>query len=249
MAAGEYWQRKYAIFAHALSGGGIGIFYVSIFAAHSTFGLIDVYFATGLLLLISVTSAAVAVRYESMALAIIGILGAFSAPFILGAFSSTSAGGARVDSGIDLLAYILAVDIGVLALSTFRNWRWMILLGWAGSLLAYGGWYSQFGGDAGLLTAQLSLTLIFLTFVGATTLYHVIWRRTPKQTDLTLMTINGLSYFAISLGIMSDDLDLWMGAFSLTMALFYGVWPTLPCAAARRTPSSASSAWASPLCS
>ena len=222
LAAGEYWQRKYAIFAHALSGGGIGIFYVSIFAAHSTFGLIDVYFATGLLLLISVTSAAVAVRYESMALAIIGILGAFSAPFILGAFSSTSAGGARVDSGIDLLAYILAVDIGVLALSTFRNWRWMILLGWAGSLLAYGGWYSQFGGDAGLLTAQLSLTLIFLTFVGATTLYHVIWRRTPKQTDLTLMTINGLSYFAISLGIMSDDLDLWMGAFSLTMALFYG---------------------------
>ena len=222
LAAGEYWQRKYAIFAHALSGGGIGILYLSIFAAHSTFGLIDVYFATAILLLISVTSATVAVRYESMALAIIGILGAFAAPFFLGAFSSSSAGGARIDSGLDLLAYILAVDIGVLALSTFRNWRWMILLGWAGSLLAYGGWYAQFGGDAGLLTAQLSLTLIFLTFVGATTLYHVIWRRTPRQTDLTLMTINGLSYFAISLGIMSDDLDLWMGAFSLAMALFYG---------------------------
>ena len=220
LGAGEYWQRKYAIFAHALSGGGIGILYVSIFAAHSTFGLIDVYFATGLLLLISVTSAAVAVRYESMALAIIGILGAFAAPFFLGASSSTTAAG--VNSGLDLLAYIIVVDIGVLALSTFRNWRWMILLGWAGSLLAYGSWYSQFHWDAGLLTAQLSLTLIFLIFVGATTLYHIIWRRTPKQTDLALMTINGLSYFAISLGIMSDDLDLWMGAFSLTMALFYG---------------------------
>ena len=223
LAAGEYWQRKYAIFAHALSGGGIGILYLSIFAAHSTFGLIDVYAATGILLLISVASAAIAVRYESMALAIIGILGAFSAPFILGAFASSSAAGlARVDAGIDLLAYVIVVDIGVLALSTFRNWRWMIMLGWAGSLLAYGGWYEQFGGDAGLLTAQLSLTLIFLIFVGATTLYHVMWRRSPKATDLSLMTVNALSYFTISFGIMSEDLDLWMGAFSLAMALFYG---------------------------
>ncbi len=223
LAAGEYWQRRYAIFAQALSGGGIGILYLSIFAAHSTFGLIDVYLATGILLLISVTAAAIAIRYESRALAIIGILGAFSAPFILGAFSSSSVGDlARTDTGIDLLAYIIAVDVGVLALSAFRNWRWMVLLGWAGSLLAYGGWYEQFGGDAGLLTAQLSLTLIFLTFVGATTLYHVMLRRPPGATDRVFMTVNALSYFAISYGIMSEDLELWMGAFALVMALFYG---------------------------
>ena len=223
LAAGEHWQRRYPIFAQALSGGGIGILYLSIFAAHSTFGLIDVYLATGILLLISVTAAAIAIRYESRALAIIGILGAFSAPFILGAFSSSSVGDlARTDTGIDLLAYIIAVDVGVLALSAFRNWRWMVLLGWAGSLLAYGGWYEQFGGDAGLLTAQLSLTLIFLTFVGATTLYHVMLRRLPGTADRVFMTVNALSYFAISYGIMSEDLELWMGAFALVMALFYG---------------------------
>ena len=172
------------------------------------------------MLLISATSAAVAVRYESTALAIISIFGAFFAPFVLDAFASGPSG--TQELGIDLLVYIIIVDIGVLALSTFRNWRWMTILAWVGSLASYGGWYGQFGSDVGVLTAQLSLTLIFLTFVGATTLYHIIWRRAPKETDQALMMANALSYFAISFGIMSDDFDLWMGAFSLTIALFYG---------------------------
>jgi uncharacterized membrane protein len=223
LGAGEYWQRKYPILAQALSGGGIGILYLSLFAAHSIFGLIGVYVATGILLLISLTSAAVAIRYESTALAIISIFGAFLAPFILGAFSPESIDSlAGTDSGIDMLVYIMVVGIGVLALSTFRNWRWMTILAWVGSLASYGGWYAQFGSDAGILTAQLSLTLIFLTFVGATTLYHIIWRRAPKGVDQASMMANALSYFAISFGIMSDDFDLWMGAFSLTIALFYG---------------------------
>ena len=220
LGAGEYWQRKYPAFAQALSGGGIAILYLSIFAAHSIFDLIGVYVATGILLLISVTSAAIAVRYESRALAIISIFGAFLAPFILDAFASGASSTQR--SGIDLLAYIIVVDIGVVALSTFRNWRWMTILAWVGSLASYGGWYAQFGNDAGVLTAQLSLTLIFLTFVGATTLYHIIWRRAPEATDQGLMMANALSYFAISFGVMSDDFDLWMGAFSLAIALFYG---------------------------
>jgi uncharacterized membrane protein len=223
LGSGEYWQRKYPVFAQTLSGGGIAILYLSLFAAHSTFGLIGVYVATGILLLISVTSAAIAVRYESLALAIISIFGAFLTPFILGAFSPKLGNFlVRTDSGIDMLAYIIVVDIGVLALSTFRNWRWMTILAWVGSLASYGGWYGQFGSDAGVLTAQLSLTLIFLTFVGATTLYHIIWRRAPKRSDQALMTANSLSYFSISLGIMSGDFDLWMGAFSLAIALFYG---------------------------
>jgi uncharacterized membrane protein len=223
LGAGEYWQRKYPVFAQALSGGGIAILYLSIFAAHSTFGLIGVYVATGILLLISVTSAAIAVRYESLALAIISIFGAFLAPFLLSAFSPESVASlARTDSGIDMLVYIIVVDIGVLALSTFRNWRWVTILAWVGSLASYGGWYGQFGSDAGVLTAQLSLTLIFLTFVGATTLYHIIWRRAPKGSDQALMMANALSYFSISFGIMSDDFGLWMGAFSLAIALFYG---------------------------
>ncbi len=80
-----------------------------------------------------------------MALAIIGILGAFAAPFIIGITAPGGLGTAPGDQGIQLLVYILIVDVGVLVLSTFRNWRWFTLIALFSSLLAFAGWYGEFG--------------------------------------------------------------------------------------------------------
>ena len=77
LGAGEYWHKRYPAFAQALAGGGVALLYLSIFAAFAIFELIDLYPGIGLLFLISVASAALALRYESVAVAIIGIFGAF----------------------------------------------------------------------------------------------------------------------------------------------------------------------------
>jgi len=222
VGSGYYWRKKYPIFAQALSGGGIALLYLSIFAAFNIFHLIPFYLAVALLLLVSVGSATLAIRLNSMALAIIGIFGAFSAPFILGAAAPEVAGTVQAGQGVQLLVYIMVVGLGVLLLSTFRNWRWFILLALFGSLLAYAGWYTEFGDRASLLTAQLSLTILFLIFVGATSLFHIIWRRPVKGFDYTLMVINAAAYFGISYGLMWDELRGWMGGFTLLLALFYG---------------------------
>ena len=58
LIAGELLHRRYPIYAQALLGGGIAILYVSIFAAFSFYGLLDIYPAAGLLFLFSVTAAA-----------------------------------------------------------------------------------------------------------------------------------------------------------------------------------------------
>ena len=39
-----------------------------------------------------------------------------------------------------LLAYVLVLDVGVLALAGFRNWRWFTLLAWVGSLVLFAFW-------------------------------------------------------------------------------------------------------------
>ncbi|HEY78680.1 MAG TPA: DUF2339 domain-containing protein, partial [Dehalococcoidia bacterium] len=221
VGGGYYWQKKYPVFAQALSGGGIAILYLSVFAAFNIFQLIPFYPAVGLLLLISIGSAALSVRLNSMALAIIGIFGAFSAPFILG-IDRPIAGDIQAGQSVQLLIYIMVVDLGVLLLSTFRNWRWFTLLALFSSLTAYGLWHSELGYRASLLIQQSSLTVIFLIFVGATSLFHIIWRRPVKGADYTLMAINAAAYFGISYGIMWDELRAWMGGFTLLLALFYG---------------------------
>ena len=222
LGAGEYWQKRYPIYAQALAGGGIALLYLAMFAAFGIYDLIGLYPATAFLLLVSVASAALALRYNSPSLAVIGIAGGFSAPFILGGFSS----GARdtIGAGRDyqILVYTIVIALGVLALSTFRNWRWFTLLGLIGALSSFGAWHGRYGDDASLLTSQGSLTLIFLIFVGATTLFHVLWRRAPEGFDVVLTALNAAFYFGISYGLLWTNYRDWLGGFSILMALFYG---------------------------
>jgi len=222
LGLGYYWQKRYPILTQVLSGGGIAILYLSIFASFAIYDLVHFYVACAFLLLVSIASALLALRYNSMALAIIGILGAFIAPFILGAFGARVPEAGEAGRAIQLLAYILVVDIGVLILSTFRNWRWFTLLALFGSLIAFGVWYGEFERYIGVATAEIGITIIFLIFVGATTLFHIVWRRAPQAFDFTLMMINAAAYFGISLGLMWDAYRAWMGGFVFLIALFYG---------------------------
>ena len=64
---------------------------------------------------------------------------------------------------------------------------------------------------------------MFLIFVGATTLFHLAWRRVPQAFDYALMVLNASSYLGLSYLVMWDELRDWMGAFTLGLALFYGL--------------------------
>jgi hypothetical protein len=219
---GYYWRKRYPIMTQVLSGGGIAVLYLSIFASFATYHLISIYIAIMLLLIVSIISTVLALRYNSMALAIIGIFGAFFAPYILGAFSGRGPEEGTRGQAIQLLAYLIVVDIGVLLLSAFRNWRWFILLAFACSMITYGVWYGEFERQAGITIAEIGITIIFLSFVGATSLYYFIRRRTPQAFDYFLMVLNAAAYAAISLGLMWEDFRPWMGGFNLLLAIFYG---------------------------
>ncbi len=73
-----------------------------------------------------------------------------------------------------------------------------------------------------VLILGLLFTFIFLIFVMATSLFHLVWRRPAQAFDYGLMSANALAYFTISYNLMWDDLRVWMGSFSLLLALFYG---------------------------
>jgi uncharacterized membrane protein len=157
-----------------------------------------------------------------MGLAIFGIIGAFIAPIILGYSSAKGLKSADTGQAIQLMVYVFIVDIGVLVLSTFRNWRWFTLLALISSLIVFGGWYDRFGYNISLFASELSITIIFLIFIGATTLFHIIRRRPSNGFNYALMVINAAAYFGISYGLMWSHLRPWMGGFSFILAIFYG---------------------------
>ena len=212
LGGGEYSSRRYAAWARAVTGGGIAVLYLSIFAAFSLYQLVPALPALGASLLVTAAAAGLALRYESRAVAVLGIVGGFVAPLLLA--------GSLAEQWV-LLAYVLVLDLGVLALAAFRNWRWFTLLGLVGSLILFAFWKEEL--DPSLLLAQVGITVIFLIFVGATTLFHLFWRRSAGPLDYALMVVNAAAYFGISYLLLFEEIRDWMGGFTLLLAVFYGL--------------------------
>ena len=212
LGGGEYWSRRYAAWARAVTGGGIAVLYLSVFAAFSLYYLLPALATLGASLLVTTTAAGLALRYESRAVAVLGMVGGFVAPLLLAE--------SLAEQWV-LLTYVLVLDLGVLALAAFRNWRWFTLLGLVGSLILFGFWKEEL--DPSLLLAQVGITVIFLIFVGATTLFHLFWRRSAGPLDHALMVVNAAAYFGISYLLLFEKFRDWMGGFTLLLAVFYAL--------------------------
>ncbi len=213
LGVGEYTQRRFPLWSQPVTAGGAAILYLSIYAAFGLYALIRPDVAFLFLALVVAVVGLLALRYESIIIAVLGIIGAFLGPALLG----PDLPDARL-----MLVYILVVDLGILGVSTFRNWRWFNLLGWVGSYGLFAHWLDRFPGYEPLLV-QGALTGVFLIFAGATTLFHLLWRRVPRPLDMGLMAINGTGFFVLTVSILWEGHEIWFGLISLGMSLFYGL--------------------------
>ena len=163
IGAGEYFRRRYGVWAQTVTGGGIAILYLSVYGAFALYGLISTELAFGAFALITLAGALLSLRHEAAGVAVLSIFGGFATPLLLQE---------QLPDQRLLLAYVLVLDVGVLALAGFRNWRWFTLLAWAGSLILFAFWQQELEPSTEL--AQIGITVIFLVFAGATIAFHIV---------------------------------------------------------------------------
>ena len=105
---------KRPVFFLILQGGGVGLLYMSIFAAHK----LTVYFGAPLSLVLMTVlippTVILALFQNSQGLAVFGFMGGFSAPLLL----ASGAG-----NHLFLFAYYTILNAGVLAIGFFRTWK------------------------------------------------------------------------------------------------------------------------------
>ena len=213
MGAGEYYRTRYAVWAQTVAGGGLAILYLAIYGAFALYGLLSPVVAFGLFALITLAGVLQALRQESVGLAVLAIFGGFATPLLLQQ---------RLPDERLLLAYVLLLDMGVLALAGFRNWRWFTLLAWTGSLILFAFWLERLEPSTAL--AQIGITGIFLIFAGATIAFHVVRRQAAGVIDLALLTANAIAYLLISYGLIYDEYRSWMGGFTAALAASTCSW-------------------------
>ena len=116
---GWRFRLKRPVYFLILQGGGIGILYLAIFAAHKFTDYLGVPLSLALMTLLIPPTVILALFQNSHFLAMLGFLGGFAAPILL----STGGG-----NHLFLFIYYTILNAGVLAIGFFRNWKGLNLL-------------------------------------------------------------------------------------------------------------------------
>ena len=137
MAGGErFVRRQMRVLGQGLVGVGLATLYISLYAAYGFYELLPQPVVFGLMAAVTIVGTALAVVHDAMTIGVLAILGGFLTPVML----STGR-----DSRDALFAYLLLLDLGVLAVMIFKRWRALDILAFVGTSLLFAGWYIQFG--------------------------------------------------------------------------------------------------------
>lgn len=157
--AGDWMRnRAHEIFAQGLTGLGIALAYLSLYASFTLYHVFPQSLAFLLMMLTTAAAAALALRYGSQAIAILGLIGGYLTPLLL----STGE-----DHPWILLSYVFLVNLGALAIARTRRWRAVESLALAGTALLFGAWFLQPQADSKRIVATVFAIAFYAEFAGS----------------------------------------------------------------------------------
>lgn len=211
--SGERMRAKnYRYYAHGLSGGGIAILYLTLFAAFARYHLIGQMPAFVLMSLVTATAVLLAARYDALAIAILGLIGGFLTPILL----STGK-----DNQVGLFSYITLLNLGVLALAYFKQWRVLNFLTFIATVLMSAAWADEWYAPEKLWTTIFFFTLLFAIFALLAILHNVLNREPVEWPEILLILVNAALYFSACYGLLESGYYSYLGLFAVLVSAFY----------------------------
>ena len=179
-----------------LQGGGVGVLYLTVFAALRLYQLVSPEFAFAVLIAITAGSAALAMLQDSRALAITGAAGGFLAPIL----ASTGGG-----NHVALFSFYAVLDAGILAIAYYKAWRELNLIGFAFTFVIGLLWGSRYYRPELFATTEPFLILFFVFYVAIAVLFAL--RQAPRlahYVDGTLIFGTPLIAFGLQTALVRD---------------------------------------------
>jgi uncharacterized membrane protein len=218
LGLGEKIIRKYFVYGQLLSGGGLAVLYLSIFAAFNFYSLIGQIPAFFMMMLITAVGIILSIRYDAVSLVIVSTLGGFVTPFLISNGKNNEIG---------LFSYILMLDLAILVVSVFKKWRWLNILGFFGTVFVFMAWAGEFYRADEMFVTMVFLTLFFITYSISSLIYNLAQKERSSGIEQLLTIIAGTVYFVASYAILNPDYHLFMGFFALILAVYYFLWAYL----------------------
>ena len=139
-AGDRLWHRDQKTFAQGVQALGTSILYLSFFAAFRFYDLIPQSAAFVLMVMTTVMTGALALRYNARATLILGLLAGYATPFMLSKGEPND---------LFFLSYLLLLNAGASIVARMRNWTSVEAIAFAGTWLIHLAWTEDRGKVAG----------------------------------------------------------------------------------------------------
>ncbi len=205
--------RRYHVLGQGLLGGGLAVLYFAVFAAANFYHLIEQPPAFVLMGVVTVLAGGIAVRFNSILVAVLGIIGGYGTPIMLPTDVVNFPG---------LYGYMLVLGIGVLGICYWKSWR---LVNYLSFVATYGLFFRAMADyDKATHFWQVFpfVAAFFALFSTMTFLFQLVNREKSNLLDLLALLANAGIFYAVSYGLIEPLYgQRWVAAVTLALAAFY----------------------------
>ena len=207
-------RRSYVVFSYSLKAVGIGTLYLSLWGAFQIYHLIPASAAFLAMATVTAATIALALTQDAELLASFALAGGFSSPVLLSTGQNHE---------VVLFTYVLLMDLAILTVAIFKPWRRLLWGSFAGTIILYLGWYSDYYSEH-----QRTLTITFAAMFVA--IFAVIplaakgtasTRSPVRSLTLTLLPLFNAVAFFLALYAMYQQDQTTLTWYALALAAVY----------------------------
>ena len=201
-------------FSYSLKAVGIGILYLSLWAASQYFHLVPASAAFVAMILVTASTITLALTQDAEILAVYAMIGGFSTPALVSTGENHE---------IILFSYVLLLDLAILAMVAFKPWRRIVWGAMLGTEIMYVGWWAQYYDSSERSVTILFASAFFAVFALVPLLTPLMRSRWHSGMSITLMLlplVNGAAYF-LALFAMYDRETVMLTWYALALAAVY----------------------------
>jgi uncharacterized membrane protein len=214
VAGWRYHRRDWRVFAQMLTAAGLVILYLATYASFGFYRLIPQWDAAVFMFVLVVEGAALAVRYESPAVALMTLAGGLLTPLLMGSSH---------DQYLALFTYLAMLNIGVVLLAVWRHWRVLGMAALAGTHGLYWIWYADNYHPDKLVAALGFHGVLFALYLGHSVATQWIDLRRVGWPELLFALIAPFAYFGAVFVLLDLDHHQWLGTVAIVLAAAYVV--------------------------
>lgn len=179
-------HKKYEAFSAILFSGAAATFYFTTYGAFEFYGFLSRPFTFSLMVLLTISTVWISLRFNRQEIAILALVGAYGIPFLVGGDSGNIAA---------LFTYLFVINCGILFISFRKNWEWLKYLSFGFSWLILLSWLVIKYDTSWFNTGMMFSAALFVQFTITICGFNLLRSKKLMEKDYFLLSLLSVFFY------------------------------------------------------